>query len=391
MTGADPHILIPERLRENGTWKIYPMEHTGHRVSGGILLYRLYDVSWDIDLAAVEERVRDYKRQSIDRKRFSKAFEFINPPLSLTLKTFEKDLHGKLFTTNVYGKAYDYGVLSIIFEIPFSGIEISEFQLLAKNPEELFKEDFQNEVNRLVDDLGDALHQVGPIRFEEDYTVYYVRQLHSGGTSKDLLGVCDIGSLLLYEEGESPPSPSTKAELLSANSFSYSDNDLVVLSWDKALVFEPGGSMDIPDLLEFANAQLLELRVYDDMLDRELDIINTRLIKQASPSIWKIKRYEELATKVMLTVTDFTHITEKIDNSLKVTEDVYYARVYAAALSLFRVQQWAESIEGKINIASRSYDMLYRMISNKRTELLEFVIILLIALEIVLILILKLL
>ncbi len=148
--------------------------------------------------------------------------------------------------------------------------------------------------------------------------------------------------------------------------------------------------MDVPDLLEFANAQLLELRVYDDMLDRELDLMNTRLIKQASPSVWKIKRYEELASKVMLSITDLTNITEKIDNSIKVTEDVYYARIYSSALSLFKVHQWAESIERKINIASRIYDMLYRMIYNKRTELLEVVIVILIAFEIALIIMLKL-
>ena len=365
------------------------MEHNGHSVSGGILLYRLYDVAWEIDLSAVEERVRDSKRQSIDRKRFSKAFEFANPPLSLKLTTFEQKIYGRLFTINVYGKVYDYGVLSIIFEVPFNEIEISEFQTLSKNLDEFFKEDFRKELNRLIDDLGDALHQVCPIRFEEDYTVYYLKQLHPEGTSTDLLGACDIGSLLLYEEGESPPSPTTKEELVSA-SFSYSDNDLVVLSWDRALVLEPSGSMDVPDLLEFANAQLLELRVYDDMLDRELDIINTRLIKQAFPSMWKIRRYEELAAKVMLTITDLTHITEKIDNSLKVTEDVYYARIYTSALSLFKVQQWAGNIERKINIASRIYDMLYRMISNKRAELLEIVIVVLIALEIALILMLKL-
>lgn len=365
------------------------MEDTGLRVSGSILLYRLYDAAWDINLIRVEEKVRDHKRQGIDRKRFSKAFEFVNPPLSLTLKTFEKDLKGQLLTINVYAKAYDYGVLSIIFEIPVKETEITEIQRTTGELEEFLKEDFLKVRNRLIDDLGDALQQVNKSRFEEDYTVYYLKQVHPEKTAKELLELCDIGGLLLFEAGERPPSPATKEELLSF-SFSYSDSDLVVLSWDKALVLEPSGSMDIPDLLEFANAQLLELRVYDDMLDRELDIINARIIKQISPSMWKIKRYEELAAKVMLTVTDLTHITERIDNSLKVTQDVYYARVYASALSLFKVQQWEANIERKINIASRTYDMLYRVITNKRTELLEVVIVILIALEIVLILMQKL-
>lgn len=350
------------------------------------MLYRLYDVAWDINLVRVEEKVRDHKRQGIDRKRFSKAFEFVNPPLSLTLKTFEKDLRGQQYTVHVYAKAYDYGVLSIIFEIPVKEIGITEFQVITGNLEELFPEDFSRVLTRLVEDLGDALYQVSPSRFEEDYTIYYLRHLNPEKSAKELPSLFDIGGLLLNEAGERPPSRETKEELLSF-SFSYSDSDLVVLSWDKALVLEPSGSMDIPDLLEFANAQLLELRVYDDMLDRELDIINARIAKQVSPSMWKIKRYEELASKVMLTVTDLTHITERIDNSLKVTEDVYYARVYASALSLFKVKEWETSVERKINIASRVYDMLYRMIANKRTELLEVVIIVLIALEIVLFLI----
>lgn len=364
------------------------MDNNRLLISGSILIYRLYDVAWDIDLKKVEEKVSGFRRLSIDRKRFSKAFQFANPPLSLKLKTFEKELHGRLCTVNAYAKAFDYGVLSIIFEIPFKEMEITDFEALTINAEEPFKEHFQTELDRLVVDLGNALHQVKRSCCEEDYTVYYLRQVAPEITAKELLTLCDIGSLLLHEEGESHPSQATKEELLSF-SFSYSDSDLVVLSWDKALVLEPSGSMDIPDLLEFANAQLLELRVYDDMLDRELDIINERMITQVPPAIWKIKRYEELAAKVMRTVMDVTSITEKIDNSIKVTEDVYYARVYASMLSLFKVHQWETSIERKISIASRVYDMLYREISNKRTEILEIIIIILIAVEIALFLLVK--
>jgi hypothetical protein len=41
-----------------------------------------------------------------------------------------------------------------------------------------------------------------------------------------------------------------------------------VLSWDAALVVEPApADQDVEFLLEFANAQLLELRVYDAYLD----------------------------------------------------------------------------------------------------------------------------
>jgi hypothetical protein len=364
------------------------MEGASSSVSGGVFIYRLYDVAWDIDLVKVEERVREFKRQSIDRKRFSKAFEFANPPLSLKLKSFEKDLGAGRYSVNVFAKVYDYGVLSIIFEVPFKELPIGGFESLARSIDGPFEEDFPKEADGLVRDLGQTLHQVYRSRCEEDYIIYYLREVSPLKSAGDLVRICDVRGLLLYEEGESPPSEASKEELRSY-SFSYSDRDLVVLSWDKALVLEPSGSMDIPDLLEFANAQLLELRVYDDMLDRELDKINDRIISQVSPSIWKIRRYEALAASVMRTVMDLTRITERIDNAIKVTEDVYYARVYSSALSLFKVQQWERSLERKISIASKFYDMLYREISNKRTEILEFIIVVLIVIEIVLFIVIK--
>ena len=85
----------------------------------------------------------------------------------------------------------------------------------------------------------------------------------------------------------------------------------------------------------------------------------------------------------MKTIAELMGITEKIDSALKVTEDVYYAKIYLAALRLFRVKDWEGSIKKKLDIASNTYDMLYREIATKRTELLELVIVILIILEIV--------
>jgi len=232
-------------------------------------------------------------------------------------------------------------------------------------------------------DFETAMTQPYPSRFDEDYMIYYIRDLKPAMTAGQFLDMCDCGKLLLYDGIETPPGERVKKEVLGY-SFSYSHEDLTVINWDNALVIEPSGSMDIPDLLEFACAQLLELRVYDDMLDRELAPIYEQISRRGSPSIWKIKQYERLAARVMRTVIDLTDITEKIDNSLKVTNDVFYARIYSSALSLFRVQQWEASTKRKIEIASRVYDMMYREIATKRTELLEVIIVLLIAIEILL-------
>ena len=47
-------------------------------------------------------------------------------------------------------------------------------------------------------------------------------------------------------------------------------NDVAYLVWDSAFVYDPSGSTDIPDLLEFANAQYLELRYYDGLLEQAI-------------------------------------------------------------------------------------------------------------------------
>ena len=85
----------------------------------------------------------------------------------------------------------------------------------------------------------------------------------------------------------------------------------------------------------------------------------------------------------MKTITELMGITEKIDSALKVTEDAYYAKIYLAALRLFRVKDWEGSIEKKLDIASNTYDMLSQSIAIKRSEILSLVIVVLIAIEIV--------
>jgi uncharacterized Rmd1/YagE family protein len=232
----------------------------------------------------------------------------------------------------------------------------------------------------VVSILKDSLSGFDISRFEEDYTIFFIESFNQEISVDEFLNSYDVSNLMFYEE--KPLGRRIKDELMSWR-FSYYKNDGVILNWDNAFIIEPSGSMEIPDILEFANAQLLELRYYDHIVSRELDRIYEGISAKGALSIWKIGKYERLAAEVMKTVTELTDITEKIDSSLKVTEDVYYAKIYMAALKLFRVKEWEGGIKKKLDIASNVYDMLYREIANKRTELLELAIVILIMLEIV--------
>ena len=79
-----------------------------------------------------------------------------------------------------------------------------------------------------------------------------------------------------------------------------------------------------------------------------------------------------------------TELTEKVENALQVTEDVYLARVYTAALELFRVSKLSAAVDRKLAIIRDTYSALYEEASSRRAELMELAIVLLIVFEIAL-------
>jgi hypothetical protein len=99
------------------------------------------------------------------------------------------------------------------------------------------------------------------------------------------------------------------------------------------------------------------------------------------------RRFAHLARNLYRLVAEVTELTEKVDNALQVTEDVYLARVYAAALDLFRVPRLSAAVDRKLSIIRDTYAALYEEASSRRAELLEIAIVLLILIELVLALI----
>ena len=74
---------------------------------------------------------------------------------------------------------------------------------------------------------------------------------------------------------------------------------------------------------------------------------------------------------------------ERVENALKVTDDVYLARVYSAALELFRGRAWRAGIDRKLAILRETYTMLNSEAQALRSETLEIAIVVLIVGELV--------
>jgi hypothetical protein len=323
--------------------------------AGAIVALRLFDVAYAIDLARAETLLTEQARTA-SRSRLTatppKAMTFGVAPVALALDPVILVLDGTEVAAAATARVYDFGT-------------VTWARLLQQ-------------VRAL---LGPALIRPEASGVQEEYLIGVVHAFDQALTAAALQNSVDLVPLLSGEQR--PLSDSARQDLLRQR-FSYYIDDLVVLTWDRAFVYEPRGDSDVLDVLEVANAQLLEMRYYDELLDDELPRMYDLVAKARSArTLLTSRRFAHLARRLHTLVAEVTELTERVDNALQVTEDVYLARIYAAALELFRVPTVNAAVDRKLAIIRDTYSALYDESSASRTELMEFLIVILIMAEIV--------
>jgi hypothetical protein len=347
-------------------------------MQNSILLYRIYDVAEEIKLDLVEKVLSSNKptsRLKLSRIR-PKSIHIPNPPVTVELGEEKISLSGQLYQARYTAKIYDLGVISITMRIilPHYCNYKNVINLAGViNTESCIENTFINKREEIREALKSALIKSENLGFEEDYVIYYFRNWQKEW---------DPLPLLLAEQEEF--SPQVRKETLK-NSFSYSKDDLAIITWSSAIVYDTEGSQDIPDLLEFAATQLLELRYYDHVLSGEMSRMYDAI--DAAETVTQFRRlgqYRRIMNRLTEIIIDINEITERIQDSLKVTEDIFYAKIYGSALSIFHTRTWLESIKQKSSVIMQSYSMLSGRLINQQSMLLELAIVLLFLLDIIL-------
>jgi hypothetical protein len=155
------------------------------------------------------------------------------------------------------------------------------------------------------------------------------------------------------------------------------------VQWDAAVVYDRPESADaIEDILEFANSQLVELRTYDALLDRELDAIYAVKPERRFSALLGRRAAEQAATLRYL-IVDVLELTDRASNALKVIGDAYYARIYRAVSARLALDDWQQQIDRKLQSIGEMYRFFDDQARASRDVLLEIVIIALIVLEVV--------
>jgi hypothetical protein len=355
---------------------------------GTILVYRVFDIAEEVDLRAVESVLRNATgsvRLTIARGR-GNAVVIRNAPVRLNLGKVQVKIFDGTIQAELLGTIWDYGVLSLVFQIPIAeGTQWSS--LIPKGA--IFNGDIPGieELNQLAREkareitqmLRPALKRVNEWDVFEDYTIYFLEEVAGIEKAVQLLERGSVPELILGEPKEKL-SPKSRTGIRDV-SFQYSEHDLVVIDWNSAIVLEPSGQRDIPDVLEFALTHLLEFRYYDDLLDHKLtDLYDS--IELGKNTLFR-GDFAKISHEANSRFIEFSEFLERIDNSLKVVGDFYLAVIFRGAIRRFRIGDWKESLSGKMNLLARVSELLQGEVNTRRAHMLELIIIMLIVFEIV--------
>ena len=359
--------------------------------SGAHIALRLFDVAYAIDLAQAEALWASHAGGSRWRSglvaTLPKALSFEVAPLQFPLGAVEVLVGDTACTCGATATVYDFGVIAFALRVEVGPVSWEDYTRGFHALDAAVGGDVANAavwsqlLDRVCSVIGEAFER--PARrgvLQEDYLYAVVHVLEEPLDAEQVMQCIDIPALLSGEARRL--SDGERAELMQ-RAFSYYADDLVVLTWDRAFIYEPRRDPDVIGIIEVANAQLVQMRWYDELLDDELPTMYD-LVEHSRGGLLAPHRAARLARKLYTLVAEVTELTERVDNALQVTEDVYLARVYGSALELFRVPRLGAAVDRKLGIIRDTYTALYDEASSRRTELLEVAIVLLIVFEIVL-------
>ena len=352
---------------------------------GKILVYRVFDIGSEIDLEKVEALFDDKKlkeRFKLDRKH-NMSLIISKSPVSVQLGAIDVKIMDIVQSCELVAKVWHFGTVSLCFQIPmFEGTSWTE---LIKIASWLENDTALDEISKVkAKEFQEDIKYAIPLTnndwsLYEDYVTYFIQQFEDLKVPlSNLNDEVDVAALILAEANENLSDTIKKKTL--ENTHQYSRDDLVVVDWNSALVVEPSGSMDVPLVIEFALNQLLEMRYYDDLLDERLNKLYNNVVGKKKGIFSKeYARFAEEAGQMYLEISE---IVENVENSFKVVGDFYLAQIFRASSKRFRFDDWTKSINEKLGNLAEISKLLHSEVSESRNQIMEMIIMLLIAIEV---------
>jgi len=355
---------------------------TGLLVTSGLChLAFAFDIGFHVDLDAAERLLASpTQRERIRHRRRAPAhFNYQPPPLRITHACREISFAGFRTASSVDAVVYDFGALQVSFSVPLSGPLEDLLDLAdAVYSNVLLLEESRRVVSEVLAAIRGAVTRPSVADLVEDYAIYQLDFEQPGAAIASLLGPQRelLARVLRSERG--PLSSQEVDDALSLQA-AFRPDDLLIIDWNAALLIDRDPA-DVRHVLEFANVELLEMRFLDNELDQALERAYAprgALRRRVRAQHTDLRRIAELQV-------DSAVLYEEVNNALKLLGDVYLARVYRLASQRLHLAEWDASILRKLQTLESIYQKTADQRTTRRMEVLEWIIIILIAASILL-------
>jgi hypothetical protein len=280
-------------------------------------------------------------------------------------------------------KYYDYGVLSVVFELPFSG---DWNDLVRLSGRWVWDTDFASLASRIVkkrlERARPALIKPYDNWLHEDYFIFHVRDIAGKPLASEVLKTHG-DQIAQIVRGETLPLSEGERQEIVQGRISYYPTDLAVIGWNGAFLYDTiAGAETAIQLLEYANSQLLEFRHYDELLTRELEGVYD-FLENGGTGLWSRWRTARAATKLHTVLLDVDELTEHADNAIKFLSDMFSARLYKLAASKIGVPDYKDLVQQKLKTAEELYHFMVDQFNQSRAFVLELMVVVILVIELV--------
>ena len=376
METANPAVIVPVSAPTSNPSAAVAQNKS---LQGSVLVLIQFDVCEEINLDALRDifgarrQEASFKHPAPGYVRFERA-PVVEPVEPLILESGER--------LDVQMKYYDYGVLSVVLELPFSGDWDTLVRIASRW---VWDTDFtsfaQKIVKQKIERARPALVKLYDSWLHEDYFVFHVRDIAGNPSAAELLST-QGGRIAQIVRGEHVPLSDGEQQEIMQSKISYYPNDLAVISWNGAFLYDStAGAETVIQLLEYANSQLLEFRHYDELLTRELKSVYDFM--DHGSGIWARWRTARRASRLHTVLLDVDELTERADNAIKFLSDMFSARLYKVAASKIGVTDYKNLVNQKVHTAEELYRFMVDQFHQSRAFVLELMVVIILIIDLI--------
>jgi hypothetical protein len=356
---------------------------------GDLIFLYLFDIGGEVKLEGLELKLEEYGKARLEKLQGA---SWIEDGIRLETKDVVEVLGEK---ANIQVKIFSIGGVLVKTTLSFKDKDFNQIlDLLSRAEGEAVKDgllidmaEFAKDLaNRIKETIGPFIvSQYGAVDYFESYRVILVRKGDRNLIEKDLKS---IASLVRRESSSDRLSSEEVQEILS-NRYSYRENFFIAdIKGAFAFVINTEQTFPVLRAVELFLLQKLELRVYDTLLDEMLEKSYDILAKAKSKSN---RELDERMNEVHLLRLELLEVVSAM-KSLRGSVRARIFRSLGETLGeVFEVQDLADSVTRKLDRLGEIYTIVYdslqsaRFIRMDRTMvMLEAIIVILIAVEIVL-------